>query len=371
MVLGGDRPDLMMVGYFPPTGAIAELFATIASGLAQRVSVGVLAPRYLETLPGVQADFRFPYSTRRPDRAVTGQGWRAHRAAAATQPRVTLLFTQHPLNAVSAGLFRSSRLALWWHEPVARGQASALRRTMYGLNDRLVVPRCDRFVVASDSVRASVPGRYRDRTIVVPFPSPASPGVASKRFSLSPTDLVFFGKLETYKGLDTLADALELLEARDLHPTVRIVGSGRLADAAPRLARFGGRHPGRVDHVDEYAPGADVASALRCAGVCVLPYLTAAGSSAIAVAGQQRAALVASCAGSFGDFLTDGVTARLHRPGDAEQLADLVVDLLGDPIERTRLGEALHELQATRFSIEATSRALLAGLLDGWSATRP
>lgn len=360
----------MMVGYFPPIGAVAELFGTIAEGLAKRVGVGVLAPSHLDPVPGAVADFRFPYSTSRPDRALIGSGWTPHRAAAATRPLVTLLFTQHPLNVAATALFRSSRLALWWHEPVARGQASAARRAAYGFHDRLVVPRCDRIVVASDSVRVSVPNKYRSRTVVVPFPSPAGFEEASDRFSGSPTDIVFFGKLEPYKGLDTLADALDLLEIRGMHPTVRLVGSGTLIDVAPRLAAFSALHPGRIQHVDEYAPGADVASALRCARVCVLPYLTAAGSSAIAVAGVQHAALVASSAGSFGDYLVDGETARLHSPGDAGALSEAVEQLLTDPMERRRLGDALHRFQLTKFAIEATSDALLAALSHDTRVTR-
>jgi glycosyltransferase involved in cell wall biosynthesis len=197
---------------------------------------------------------------------------------------------------------------------------------------------------------------------VVPFPSPAAFDRPSDRFSDHPTDLVFFGKVETYKGLDTLARALEQLEGRDVHPSLRVVGPGSLAIAAPMLDRFAAEHPDRVFVHDEYAPAADIASALRSASVCVLPYLTAAGSSAIAVTGRHRVPLVASSAGSFGDFLTDGVDARLHRPGDAAALADDIAALLADDALRRGLGDALHGLQHTTFSADASTDRLLEAL---------
>jgi glycosyltransferase involved in cell wall biosynthesis len=356
------QPDILMVGYFPPEGAVAELFFTISAALAERVAVATLAPDHLEAVPGSIADHRFPYSSRRPDRAVSGRGWTAHRAAAAASPRVAMFFTQHPLNVVAAACLRRSRLALWWHEPVGRGQAGVQRRVVYGTHDRLIVPRCDTIVVASESVRISVPDRYRRRCVVVPFPGPIGFEDASVRFQASRTDLVFFGKLETYKGLDTLADALVLLERRGLTPTLRVVGPGRLDAASPRMAAFCESRPGRVDRVDEYAPAADIASALHAGDVCVLPYLSAAGSSAIAVAGMQRSALIASSAGSFGDYLIDHLNARLHPPGDEERLAAVIEELLLDSDQRRRLGEALYDLQAERFGSAVAAEALIAAL---------
>ena len=363
MMMRQVRTDVLMVGYFPARGAIAELFGTIAAGLAGQVDVGVLAPDHLDPIAGAAADLRFSYSTSRPAGAMIGRGWRAHRAAAATRPTVTLLFTQHPLNAFAIGHLRRSELAFWWHEPIPRGQAGAMRRWVYGTHDRLVVPRCGRIVVAGESVLSSVPDEFRSRTKVVPFPLPTGVETPSDRFAGTPSDLVFFGKLEPYKGLDTLAEALTILDQRGRHPTLRVIGSGDVDAAAPRLVEFAGRHPGRIDFVQEYAPAADVAAGLHASKICVLPYHTAAGSSAIAITGSNRTPLVASDAGSFGDYLEDGRTARLVAPGDPGALADALEGLLASPDEGRRLGDALYGLQAERFSIAATSDMLRTALL--------
>lgn len=358
--------DVMLVGYFPPTGAIAELFAAIAAALAGVARTAVLAPADAGAMPaGLVADIRFPYSSRRPERAVLGAGYRAHRTAARLRPSVVLLFTQHPLNVLAALHLRRSRLTFWWHEPVFRGQAGLARRLTYRSHDLVIAPLAERIVVAAASVERDVPPRYRGKVAVVPFPRPQGFDTDSGRFAADPTDLAFFGKLAPYKGLDVLADAIDHLASDGRRPTLRVVGAGALELAAPRLASLAARHRGVVDHVDEYASGHDVVSALRSSRLCVLPYLSAAGSSTIAVVGGTSVPLVASRCGAFEDELVDGEHAVLVEPGDAVGLAEGIAALLADPERRSAVGDALHELTEQRYSAPRVAAQLLTAIARG------
>ena len=355
--------DVLFVGYFPQRGAIAEGLATLAAGVAAHHRVAVLAPEHLPAVDGAVAEYRFPYSSSRPYRALLGSGWRAHRDAAAARPRAVLLYSQHPLNVVAVRLLRRARVAFWWHEPLARGQATRARRAMYASNGWLVAPRADRIIVGAPSVAADVPSDLRARTSVVPIPAPAAFAGDSGRFADRPVDLVFFGKVERYKGLDVLAGALDVLAGRGIRPTLRIVGAGSLRDAAPRMAELVASSGDRVDVVDEYVAAADVGSALRSADVVVLPYLTAAGSSTIAVAGMHACCVVASRCGAFADYLDDGVSALLHEPGSPHDLADALEQVLADGVRRRALGDALHELYTERLDADVVARALAAVVL--------
>ena len=363
--------DVLLVGYFPNDGAIAELFATFASALSRLCRVAVLAPEGADLQVGPEVvRLGFRYDSRRPYQALGPSGIMSHRRAAGLRPVSTLFFTQHPLNIVAAPLFRRSRRVMWWHEPASRGQASRLRSLAYAANDRFVVRQLDGFVVASPIVEQSVPEEFQSRTVVVPFPRPEGFDAASKRFDDDPTDVVFFGKLAPYKGLDVLADALVLLASRGVNPTVRLLGAGHLEEAAPLMSQAATSTAARIEHLDEYASAADVGSALRASSVCVLPYLTAAGSSTIAIAAHHHSCVLASTAGSFGDFLIHDESALLHPPGDAAGLADHIEEALRDGALRRRLSEQLHSVSERRFDRDVVAlelhRVLMGDGVDGF-----
>jgi glycosyltransferase involved in cell wall biosynthesis len=359
----GHKVDVLLVAYAPPNGAIAEILSAIARDLSAITRVAVLAPEGLVMdAAGAVDDIRFNYSSRRPDRAIFGSGWRAHRRAAALSPRVVLLFTQHPLNIVTAAHLRKSNLSMWWHEPRPRGQVHRLKALVYRLHDSVIAPRCTRILVAAPSVLADVPSRLRGKTSVVPFATMPEFAVDSARFSDTPSDVLYFGKVATYKGLDVLASALSLLDANGSRPRVRLIGAGSLSESAPKMVAFIHEHPGQIEHLDEYASPGDVGSALAVTKVVVLPYLSAAGSSTIAIVGMHGAALVASRCGCFDDFVVDEASGLLVAPGDAEELSRALSRLLGDDDLRKRLGAGLQSVARSTFDPRVVAESLLGAL---------
>lgn len=351
------------MAYAPLHGGVTENFSTIARDLSRVARVAVLAPEYFP-IDGdaLVADLRFRYSARRPYRAVFGSGWRAHRQAALLRPRVVLLFTQHPLNILASAHLRRSRLAMWWHEPIGRGQVSTLKTLVYRVHDAVLAPLCMRILVAAPSVLSNVPSRYRSKTRVVAFATMPEFATQSGRFAGEPSDILFFGKLAPYKGLDVLARALQRLRQAGSQPMVRLIGTGSLQQAAPLMAAFQAEHPTQVVHIDEYAPAADIASALVSTRVLVLPYLSAAGSATISIAGMHDAVTVASRCGCFKDFLTDEESALLVTPGDDLELSVALTRALNDESLRHHIAAGLHAMTESAFDPDRVAAQLLDAL---------
>ena len=348
------------MAYAPERGAIAEIFSTMARDLSQVAQVAVLAPDGLTIdADALVADIRFPYSSRRPYQAIVGRGWRAHRRAASLHPRVVLLFTQHPLNIVAATLLGRRKVAMWWHEPLGRGQVNTWKGLVYRIHDALIAPRCATILVAAPSVKSNVPTRYQGKTVVVPFATMPEFASQSGRFANAPSDVLFFGKLAPYKGLDVLARALVRLRRDGSQPQVRLIGAGSLEQASPEMAAFRAKHPTQVVHVDEYASPADIASALVSTRVLVLPYLSAAGSSTIAIAGLHGSAIVASRCGCFDDFLTDGESALLVDPADDLELSEALLRLLTDESLQHHISSGLHAMTESTFDPGRVAAQLL------------
>lgn len=146
---------------------------------------------------------------------------------------------------------------------------------------------------------------------------PAAQGTLARRGS---TELLFFGFIRPYKGLDTLLQALTLLPDLDIH--VSIVGEPwRDGEAVwkERIASAGlGR---RVELVARYVTHAAAAEFFHRADAVVLPYTSATGTAVISLAYHYRKPVIASRVGNTPDVVEHGRTGLLFPPGDAEALA--------------------------------------------------
>ena len=61
--------------------------------------------------------------------------------------------------------------------------------------------------------------------------------------------------------------------------------------------------------------------------------------------------------GSFREFLTDGVTARLVEPGDERALAQALGDVLARPEAAARMADAARSLAASAWSWAESAKA--------------
>ena len=71
------------------------------------------------------------------------------------------------------------------------------------------------------------------------------------------------------------------------------------------------------------------------------------------------AAVIATTAGAFPEFIEDGCTGILVPPGDAGALAAAIKSLLADPSRCERMGAAASEHIRTHFTWQRTAQATL------------
>lgn len=79
--------------------------------------------------------------------------------------------------------------------------------------------------------------------------------------------------------------------------------------------------------------------------------------------------IVASCLGQLGQVLEDGVTARLVTPGDVEELAGAVTEILGSSDRGSALGDAARRAVARSHTWDQRGRVILERL--GYETAKP
>ena len=222
------------------------------------------------------------------------------------------------------------------HDPTPHsGDARARARTRAA--DRWVRRRADAVIVHGETLAREMEPGFRGRVHCVPHgalgeTSSAAPPSGQGRF-------LMFGRLQAYKGLGLLLDAVEILTAQNRRFEVLIAGAGD--DLANHRARIAGLTRVRLD--ERYIPAAEVAALFQSCDAVATPYLDATQSGVGALAMAAGRAVIATDVGALGEIVRDGENGLIVPAGDATRLAEAMARILDEPGLATRLGRGAHE----------------------------
>ncbi|WP_433353369.1 glycosyltransferase family 4 protein [Microtetraspora malaysiensis] len=148
---------------------------------------------------------------------------------------------------------------------------------------------------------------------------PASGGAAA-RGGEPRRELLFFGIVRPYKGLDLLLRALARVP--DVRLTVAGEFWGGLEETRALIGELG--LDGRVELRPGYVPAEDVPGLFARADALVLPYRSATASQNVWLGHEHGVPVIATRVGALPDNVTDNVDGLLVEPGSADALAEAI-----------------------------------------------
>jgi len=136
-------------------------------------------------------------------------------------------------------------------------------------------------------------------------------------------EILFFGKIRRYKGLDVLIDALGML-GPEIQFHARLAGECYLPlqDFRKKISELGLER--KVTWMNRYIPNQEIPQLFRSADVVVLPYLSASQSGVIPVAYQFEVPVIVSDVGGLSEVVREGKTGFLVPPGNPGKLAEAI-----------------------------------------------
>jgi len=179
----------------------------------------------------------------------------------------------------------------------------------------------------------------------------ARPGITEQEYQI-----LFFGRIWGYKGLEYLIQAAPLITARVPKAKIVIAGKGEDFDRYRRLMK----NPQHFLVYNEYISNEKQTELFRESSLIVLPYIEASQSGVIPLAYTFSKPVVATTVGALPEMVEDGRTGYLVPPRDVNALADAVVRLLLNRELRLRMGAAGKTKINTECSAKVVARQTLA-----------
>jgi glycosyltransferase involved in cell wall biosynthesis len=221
---------------------------------------------------------------------------------------------------LAGALRRRGRRVIFMCHNVVDHEASPLKKA----TAREVLRMADAFCVHNPSEAAELGALFdAPRVAVHPHPvyvhHPAAKGTLQRR---APLELLFFGLIRRYKGLDVLLRAVARMRRRDVH--LRIVGEfwEERAESERRIVELG--LADRVELVPRFVSQEEAAEYFAACDAVVLPYRNATGSGVVAHAYGYGKPVISSRVGGLPQVVIDGETGRLVPPEDPEALAQVL-----------------------------------------------
>ncbi|MCU0906553.1 MAG: glycosyltransferase family 4 protein [Rhodobacteraceae bacterium] len=167
--------------------------------------------------------------------------------------------------------------------------------------------------------------------------------------------LLFVGRLTAIKGVRVLIDALE--RARAVNPAIdlTLIGDGEDRPwVEAQAARLGG-----ISCLG-FQSQSEVAAALADHDAFVLPSFAEGVPVVLMEAMASRRPVIATRVGGVAELVADGRSGLLVAPGDAQALAQAILQLVDDADLRARMGAAGRSAVTADFDVEIEARRILA-----------
>jgi glycosyltransferase involved in cell wall biosynthesis len=156
--------------------------------------------------------------------------------------------------------------------------------------------------------------------------------------------ILFFGRIEDYKGLRYLLEAMPFVW--EVSPSTRLIvaGNGRLDPYRGLL------DDDRIEVSNRFIENDEVARLFRKTCLVVLPYIEGTQTGVIPIAYAFRRPVVVTDVGSIPEVVEQGKTGYIVPPRDPSALADGILKLLQNEPLRNTMGRAAYEKMTRELS---------------------
>lgn len=192
--------------------------------------------------------------------------------------------------------------------------------------------RCDAFIVMSEPVREDLLKLKKNAKILLQ-PHPIYDQYAERsdkdiaceglNIPINKKNLLFFGLIRDYKGLDVLIQAMS-----DLNDDYQLIIAGECYGSFDKYQQLIDNSPlkGNIKVFEQYIPDTMVPVLFSAADVLILPYRSATQSGVVALAYQMELPMIGTNVGALGKTIEEANTGIVVNSATPENIAQGIND---------------------------------------------
>ncbi len=189
---------------------------------------------------------------------------------------------------------------------------------------QIVLKNARRYIVHTKEDKANLLKLFPEANIRVhPHPIynhfPQPEGVLPQRKSL---ELLFYGFIRSYKGLDDLIDAMGLLRNKNIQLTIAGEFWKGEEDTRQKIIELGLTK--QIELRPQYHSEQDTAELFSRADIIVLPYRSATGSGVVPIAYHYNKPVIVTNVGGLPDVVLDNKTGFIIPPNNSLALSKII-----------------------------------------------
>jgi len=213
----------------------------------------------------------------------------------------------------------------------------------------------DGFIVLSKLARQELQsmGFPADRVFYVPIAAYSHFSKMHRPEARPEKAILFFGRIEPYKGLDLLLKAMSEVFVEFPDWKLILAGAGDLSRYRSYL------NSSQIEVINRYISDEDVAGLMLRSRFVVLPYTEATQSGVVPIAYAFGRPVIATNVGSLSEMVLDGKTGLIVSPADPVALASAIKRLTLDQELCEEMGRTAYKMSREDWSPGGNARAHL------------
>jgi glycosyltransferase involved in cell wall biosynthesis len=221
---------------------------------------------------------------------------------------------------------------VWMHDPILHSGEGFVTTTVKNFDIKFLYKKAKKIFIAWEGIKnftASFYGIDEKKIVSIKLPELKDmefEDIKPAPFEKCDYDLIFYGRIEEYKGIDLLVNSLLYLNSLGKNLRLLIAGTGK----AEKKILEKVKDIKNIVFINRYVPDRELAELIAASKIVVMPYRDATGTQAIQVANFYNRPVIASSQGCFPEYVENGVNGFLFKEHAVTDLSKRIMELAND-----------------------------------------
>lgn len=279
--------------------------------------------------------------------------WRMIKEISSISPDVIHILSTHPWNNLICFFLKPSIKVFTHHDPIPHEQTLLEKIRLFKpiilFDDRMAINWADKVIVHGETLK--------NQCISIGIPNEKLATIKIGDFGFFTKGLtqiknnnkiiLFFGRIEPYKGLNFFLEAIISLNKRNTDLHYIIAGEGNLKPYKLLINQCE-----NIEIINRYISDEEIFELFSKSSVVVLPYISATQSGIIPIAYAFKVPVIASNVGAIAEVIENGVTGILVPPRNSDSIASAIEEIMSDENFRILLGRNAYNKMKKELSWE-------------------